>query len=153
MKLTDIITPSTVLVPMTSKDKTAAIGELVALLAGTDKLTDPKPLLDAVLQREAVRSTGIGNGLAIPHGKSPACKELIIAVGKPAEPIPFAAIDNKPVWMIVLLGSPPEQAGAHIQALARISRIMMIEKNRAALHTAADSQALYNALVEADKNT
>lgn len=151
MKLTELITPASIVVPMVSKDKNAAISELVQHLSGSDRLSDPKQLLDAVFEREAKRSTGIGNGIAIPHGKSPACKDLVIAIGKPAEPVQFDAIDKKPVWLIVLFGSAPEQVGVHIQVLASISRIMNIEKNRAAFRTASNAQSLYDALLEADK--
>ena len=117
--------------------KAEAIGELVTLLADNGELTDPKKVLDAVLEREATRTTGIGNGLAIPHGKCTGTDHLVMAIGRPGTPIDFQAIDGRPVNLIWLLASPPDKTGPHIHALARISRLMTIDKFR---HALAESQ-------------
>ncbi|MHC4608887.1 MAG: PTS sugar transporter subunit IIA, partial [Planctomycetota bacterium] len=125
MKLTDLLSPACVRVPLEATDKVGAITELLDLLGENGKLRDRDAVLQAVLAREATRSTGIGYGLAVPHGKSPACPRLAIAIGKPAKPIDFESKDGEPVNIIVLLASPPDQTGPHIQALARISRLML----------------------------
>src|SRR5206468_9014918 len=100
-----------------------------------------------VLDREATRTTGIGNGLAIPHGKCSGTDHLVMAIGKPAQPIDFQAIDGRPVNIIWLLNSPPDKTGPHIHALARISRLMTIEKFRAALAAAQTPQEVFDAVV------
>ncbi len=127
MILTQILQPNCVKVPVEGTDKKAVIKELVELVDGHTKglILDKKTVLDAVLQREEARSTGIGSGIAIPHGKSAAVKELIMALGVAGTPIEFGSVDGKPVKIIILLLSPSDQTGPHIQALAKISRLML----------------------------
>lgn len=146
MLLTDILDSSCVKVPMAATDKRGTIEELVNALADHGDVTDRKALLNAVMEREATRTTGIGTGLAIPHGKSPSVTKLVMAIGKPAKPIDFDSIDHKPVSLVVLLASPPDKAGPHIQALARISRLMTIESFRDALDKATTSQQVYEVI-------
>jgi mannitol/fructose-specific phosphotransferase system IIA component (Ntr-type) len=117
---------------------------LVNLLAANGQLLDAKKVLDSVLDREATRTTGIGNGLAIPHGKSNGTANLVMAIGKAATPIDFQAIDGRPVTLIWLLSSPPDKTGPHIHALARISRLMTIDKFRQQLSSAANSQEVFD---------
>jgi fructose-specific phosphotransferase system IIA component len=148
MRLTEILKPENIKVPLTSTTKTDAIGELVALLAENKAITDAKKVLDSVLDREATRTTGIGNGLAIPHGKCTGTADLVMAIGKAGTPIDFQAIDGRPVTLIWLLTSPPDKTGPHIHALARISRLMTIDKFRQALNTAQTSQDVYDIIVK-----
>ena len=148
MRLTDILKPENIKVPLTSTTKTDAIGELVTLLAQNKAITDAKKVLDSVLDREATRTTGIGNGLAIPHGKCTGTADLVMAIGKAGTPIDFQAIDGRPVTLIWLLTSPPDKTGPHIHALARISRLMTIDKFRQALNTAQTSQDVYDIIVK-----
>ena len=143
MKLTNVLKPDCIKVPLAARDKTQAIVELVGLLDKAGAIRDRDAVLQSVLEREARRSTGIGHGLAIPHGKSSACDELVMAIGKPAEPINFESIDGKPAQIIVLLASPVDQTGPHIQALARISRIMTIESVRSDMFRAESADELY----------
>src|SRR2546430_8603658 len=148
MRLIDILKPENIKVPLESTNKNGAIAELVNLLAKSGDVTDPKKVLDAVLEREATRTTGIGNGLAIPHGKCNGTKDLVMAIGKAATPIDFQAIDGRPVTIIWMLASPPDKTGPHIHALARISRLMTIDKFRQALATAKSAQEVYDAIVQ-----
>src|SRR5687767_2992241 len=140
MRLTEILKPQNIKVPLTSTTKTDAIGELVSLLAENKAITDAKKVLDSVLDREATRTTGIGNGLAIPHGKCTGTGHLTMAIGRPATPIDFQSIDGRPVNVIWLLTSPPDQTGPHIHALARISRLMTIDRFRQSLVAAETPQ-------------
>ena len=148
MRLTEILKPQDIKIPLLAKTKSEAIGELVQLLADAGEITDAKKVLDAVLEREATRTTGIGNGLAIPHGKCAGTKELVMAIGKAAEPIDFQSIDGRPVSIIWMLTSPPDKTGPHIHALARISRLMTIDKFRHALMNAATAQEAYDLIVQ-----
>ncbi len=147
MRLTEILKPQNIKVPLTATTKNQAIAELVQLLADNKQITDPKKVLDAVLEREATRTTGIGNGLAIPHGKCAGTPDLVMAIGKPAAPIDFQAIDGKPVSVIWMLTSPPDKTGPHIHALARISRLMTIDKFQQALRAATTAQQIFDAVV------
>lgn len=148
MRLTEILKPQNIKVPLEAKVKTDAIKELIDLLAASGEVTDPKKVLDAVLDREATRTTGIGNGLAIPHGKCTGTSNLVMAVGKAATPIDFQSIDGRPVSLIWLLSSPPDKTGPHIHALARISRLMTIDKFRQSLIAAETSQDVYDLIVQ-----
>jgi mannitol/fructose-specific phosphotransferase system IIA component (Ntr-type) len=101
-------------------------------------------VLEAVLDRESTRTTGIGQGLAIPHGKTPGTNDLVMAIGRPAQPIDFQSIDGKPVTIIWLLSSPPDKTSSHIHALARISRLMTIDKFRQSLNAATTADEMFD---------
>jgi len=144
MRLSDILKPQNIKIPLAASQKTEAITELVNLLAANGEIGDPKKVIESVLDRESTRTTGIGNGLAIPHGKTQGTKDLVMAIGKPSQPIDFQSIDGKPVTIVWLLSSPPDKTGPHIHALARINRLMTIEKFRAALNQATSGQEVFD---------
>lgn len=146
MLLTQILQLSCIRVPLEGKDKESVIRELVELLDANGLLLDKDVVLDAVFTREQTRSTGIGSGIAIPHGKCKAVKELVMALGVAGEPIDFSSVDGKPVTIIILLVSPADQTGPHIQALARISRLMLDEQFRQSLERATSSDDVYELL-------
>ena len=146
MRLTEILKPQDIKIPLLATEKTAAITELVQLLADNKELLDPPKVLEAVLERESTRTTGIGNGLAIPHGKTTGTSNLVMAIGRPTSAIDFRAIDGRPVTIIWLLCSPPDKTGPHIHALARISRLMTIDKFRQALNVVQTPQEMFDAI-------
>ena len=150
MNLHEIISHECVKAPLERNDKKGVIGELVALLAATGVITDADAFAETVWAREQARSTGIGHGLAIPHGKSELVTSLAMAVGKPAEPIEFGAIDGKPVKLVVLLASPVDKTSEHIQALARISRLMTVEEFREKIYAAPSSEEIFELLNHQD---
>lgn len=143
MVLTQILEPACIKVPLDGKDKESAITELVDILDANGMLTDRNDVLNAVLIREQTRSTGIGSGIAIPHGKCKGVNDLVMAMGISRQGVDFQGIDDKPVHIIVLLVSPIDKTGPHIQALARISRLMLDEEFKNKLQNAASSQKLY----------
>jgi mannitol/fructose-specific phosphotransferase system IIA component (Ntr-type) len=146
MNLLDILTPESVKAPLVATDKKGVIDELVDLLAASHKVGDPGALKEAVWTREQTRTTGIGHGLAIPHGKCPGMSTLAMAIGKPAKPMDFQAIDAQPVRLIVLLASPPDRTSDHIQALARISRLMTMDEFRNRIYAAETPAEIYELL-------
>ena len=146
MLLTQILQPSCVKVPLESKDKQSVITELVDSLNGDGLLLDRDAALESVLARERTRSTGIGSGIAIPHGKCKAVKELVMAIGIAHKPIDFESVDGKPVTIVILLVSPADQTGPHIQALARISRLMLDEQFKQSLEKTTSAEELYELL-------
>ena len=152
MRLTEILKVENIKVPLEAKTKADAIAELVNVLAASGEVTDAKKVLDSVLERESTRTTGIGNGLAIPHGKCAGAAHLVMAIGRPATPIDFQSIDGRPVNLIWLLASPPDQTGPHIHALARISRLMTIDRFRLALIAATSAQQLFDAIVQQESS-
>ena len=146
MILTQILQPNCVKVPVENKDKEAVITELVDLLDANGLLLDRDIALEAVLARERTRSTGTGAGIAIPHGKCNAVKELVMAIGITHEPIEFESVDGKPVTIFTLLVSPADQTGPHIQALARISKLMLDEEFKQKLEKATSADEVYELL-------
>jgi fructose-specific phosphotransferase system IIA component len=139
MILSQMLQPAYVKVPLAGSDKQSIIKELVDLLDAGKLLLDKNMALQAVLNREQVRSTGIGSGIAIPHGKCNAVKELVMGMGIAAQPVDFDSVDGKPVSIVILLLSPLDQTGPHIQALARISRLMLDEAFRGKLQKASSA--------------
>ncbi|MDF1808846.1 MAG: PTS sugar transporter subunit IIA [Phycisphaerales bacterium] len=143
MNLIDILKPECICSPLQATDKQEVIDELVDVLLQCGEVSDADSLKCAVWTREQTRTTGIGHGLAIPHGKCSSMKNLAIAIGKPAEPIDFEAIDSQPVKLIVLLASPPDKTSDHIQALAHISRLMNDSNFRESIYNASTSDEIY----------
>jgi fructose-specific phosphotransferase system IIA component len=146
MNLLDVLTPDCIKAPLAATAKRAVIEELVDVLSAANRVTDPAALKEAVWTREQTRTTGIGNGLAIPHGKCAGMTGLAMAIGKPATPMDFEAIDGQPVKLIVLLASPPDRTSDHIQALARISRLMAMDDLRERVYAAASAGEIYELL-------
>lgn len=151
MNLLDILKFECILSPLAASDKKGVIDELVDCLHKAGKVGDAKALKDAVWTREQTRTTGIGHGLAIPHGKCAGMTSVAMAVGRPARPMDFEAIDGQPVRLIVLLASPPDRTSDHIQALARISRLMTMDDFREKIYAAGSSQEIYDLLKSQDK--
>lgn len=143
MILTQILQPTCIKAPLDGKDKETAITELVDLLAASGQLSNRDVVLESVLIREETRSTGIGSGIAIPHGKCNGVEELVMAIGISADPIEFDSIDKKPVHIICLLVSPVDRTGPHIQALARISRLMLDEEFKGKLESSTSPEQVY----------
>ena len=146
MLLTQILQPTCVKAPLEGKDKGSVITELVDLLDANGLLLNRKTVLDSVFAREQTRSTGIGSGIAIPHGKCNAVKELVMSIGVASEAIDFASVDEKPVTIVLLLVSPANQTGPHIQALAKISRLMLDEQFKQKLEKAKSAEEAYEIL-------
>lgn len=150
MNILDILSSDAIKVPLDATHKQAAIEELVDLLSAKGIVTDGPALKRAVWEREQQRSTGIGEGLAIPHGKSTSARALTMAIGKPKEAIEFGSIDRKPVRMIILLVSPTDRIAEHIQALGKVSRLMTNQQFRTACYEATSSNELYDLFRKAE---
>jgi fructose-specific phosphotransferase system IIA component len=151
MNILDILSRKSIKVPLESSEKKGAIDELVDLIYRAGLITDADALKKVIWEREQQRTTGIGEGLAIPHDKAPVSKNLVIAIGRPEQPIDFGAIDNKPVRLIVLLASPPEKTSDHIQALGKVSRLMADPKFRLKAYTAPNADAMYELFALGEK--
>jgi mannitol/fructose-specific phosphotransferase system IIA component (Ntr-type) len=136
-------------VPIEGKDKSAVLQELVRLLAN-DGGGEYEDILRAVEEREAVLSTGIGHGVAIPHGKTGTIRELRLVAGASPAPVPFNALDGQPVRLFFLLVGPESSAGDHVKALSRISRLVRREPLRERLMQARSPNEFYQVLCEAE---
>lgn len=144
MNLLDLVSVDDIRSPLAAVDKRGVIDELVDLIHGRGHVSDPEPLKAAVWTREQTRTTGIGHGLAIPHGKCSGLSGLAVAIGKPASPLDFEAIDDKPVQLVVLLASPPDRTSDHIQALAQVSRLFGAEAFRTSVYEAGSAEEIFD---------
>lgn len=150
MLLSNLLTPQRIRVPMAATDKPGALRELVELVANGSGAR-PEDLLHAVLDREALLSTGIGHGIALPHGKSPSVNELRVAAGVAASPIPYESLDGDPARLFFLLVGPESEAGPHVKALGRISRLVRNDELRERLLAAPDAEEFYRLLRDAER--
>jgi fructose-specific phosphotransferase system IIA component len=123
MKLSEMLDAGRIRIPLQARTKEDALRELVGLVTGDDG-DRAETIFEAVAEREGRMSTGIGQGVAIPHGKSDLVSGMEIAFGIAAEPVDYDALDGEPVSLFFLLVSPPDRTGDHIKALAQISRLL-----------------------------
>ena len=152
MKLSDFLSPERVLANIEAQNKKDAlkeISEFVSKVEQDDVLTD-RHLFNAILDREELGSTGIGDGVAIPHAKIHGLKNLCACFARSKDGVDFKAIDSEPVRLIFMLLVPENSAGIHLKALARISRVLKERDFRQQLIDAKDSQELYDAFIRQD---
>ncbi|AKL97465.1 PTS sugar transporter subunit IIA [Endomicrobium proavitum] len=123
MKIMDFLSPDAIVVDLKAADKKSAIVELVDVLKDAKKVKKTDEIIDVVLEREKLGSTGIGQGVAIPHGKTDALQEQVGVLGISRKGIEFNSLDGEPVHIVFLLVGPVEVAGQHLKALSRISRL------------------------------
>ena len=124
MKITDFLDPKAIKLGLTATIKEEILKELVDTLAEVRDIGDRKAILKALLERESLGSTGIGQGIAIPHGKTDRVKELVAVLGVSRKGVNFDALDGEPVYIFFLLVAPKDTAGPHLKALAQISRLL-----------------------------
>jgi mannitol/fructose-specific phosphotransferase system IIA component (Ntr-type) len=148
--LTELLTADRVRIPLQARSKESLLRELVDIVAADESEADRREILRAVEEREAVLSTGIGHGVAIPHGKSQVVGELRMAAGTTVEPVEFDALDGQPVGLFFLLVGPETAAGPHIKALSRISRLVRRDDVRDRLAHARTPAEFLHALHEAE---
>ena len=150
MLLSELLTAGRVKVPLGSRSKEEMLRELVELAVGDRGSRIVETVLGAVRDRENVLSTGIGGGVAIPHGKTTAVDQLVMAAGVAHQPVEFDALDAQPVELFFLLIGPESASGAHVKALSRISRLLRREALRSALRAAADPDAFLRIVQESE---
>ena len=149
MRLSELLSPSRIRVPLKSHDKAGILGELVDMLipgGGADR----EEVLAAILERERQFPTGIGYGVAIPHGKTPALATLGVVAGTAAAPVPYETVDGEPVRLFFLMAGPETQAGTHVKAISRIARLVRHEGVRSRLVGAQTPEEFYRVLCEAE---
>ena len=150
MTLLDLISERSIIIGLRGTTKREIIEELVNAI-DTNQIADRGRVMESVLQREGIMSTGIGHGIAIPHGKSEAVKALSGVLGIKREGVDFESLDGQPAYIFFLLVSPADVSGPHIKALARISRLLKGEEFRKALIPAQTSQAILSIIAEEEK--
>ena len=149
MKIAEFLREDLILPDLQATDKAGVLRELCAPLARAHGLEAGR-LTEVLLEREKLGSTGVGEGVAIPHGKLPGLKQVVAAFGRSLEGVDFQSLDGKPTHLFFLLAAPEDSAGAHLKALARISRLLKDDAFRARLMKAADAHELYAAIRDED---
>ena len=137
---------------LTSNTKIDVLAELISVLINSGLKIDRAKAIDVLQQREKLGSTGIGDGVAIPHGKVSDLHELIVAFGRSKKGIVFDAIDGKPVHLFFLLLAPENSTGQHLKALAKISKMLKTPNFRKKLIDARTTSDLYKAIIEQDES-
>ncbi len=153
MKITDFLRERAISVDLTATTKEGVIRDLVRLLvkAGEIKTSDEEKLVPILLAREALGSTGIGQGVGIPHGKSNCVRQLVGAFGLSHRGVPFDSLDGEPVNVFFLLVAPEDSAGPHLKALARISRLLKDRFFRDSLKEAKDEKQVLKIIQQEDQ--
>jgi nitrogen PTS system EIIA component len=148
MKIVEFLHPAAVVGDLSGGSSQEILAELCRPLAAARRL-DPQRLQEVLVEREKLGSTGIGEGVAIPHGKVPGLPALVASFGRSRSGVEFKAIDGKPTHLFFALFAPENSAGAHLKALARISRIFKGAAFRESILKAGDAAEIYR-LIEAE---
>lgn len=154
MKFSDFVNVKAIRADLTAYDKEGVIGELVESLvsAGAINGDEKDSIVQAIMKREELGSTGIGRGVAVPHTKHPSVEELVGTVGVSSEGVDFTSLDGEKVQLFFLLVSPPDRPGDHLRALENISRQLRDDTFCRFLKQAKNSQDIQQLLEEADNN-
>ena len=150
MKLADIIYPELICTDLASHGKVDVLAELGSLLANHHAGVNAETITKTLVERERLATTGVGEGVAIPHGKIDGLKQITVAIGVSKTGIPFDAVDNEPVHIFVALLAPLSSSGDHLRALARISRLLKEPTVRDKIVSAQTAEELYNMVCEED---
>ena len=148
MLITKYVTKSCVVPELEAKTKADAIKELTHLLFEKKRMKNVGAALDQVMAREATESTGIGNGIAVPHARIPGMRSLACAVGRVPEGLEFMAVDRKPVYLILLICYPPDQQTTYLNFVATVLKLLGENKNLARVLKAGTADAIHDSLTD-----
>ncbi len=153
MKLSDIMVSDAIVPELKARTRDEAIAELVEMLAGAGAISKKsvKDVTKAILAREAQATTGIGKGVALPHAKLKGVKKPIATIGRSSEGIDFAALDSKPVYIVILLMSNPDNPDEHLQAMETIFKHVQRDMFRKFLRQSETKEAIVDLIQEADE--
>lgn len=151
MRLVDILKKETVIAELSASQKKDVLGELCQVVAKTEG-ADARQLLDVLLDREKLGSTGIGDGVAIPHGKSKLLPHMVLVCGRSRTGVEFESIDGRPAHIFFLLLAPESSAGIHLKALARISRLLKDSAFRHEFLSVDGPEAIYELIDSRDSD-
>ncbi len=148
MKIVELLSPEAIIADMKSTEKSAALVELTDLIVSLKGGLDRDEVLGVLQERERLGSTGIGDGVAIPHGKLKNLEQLLLAFGCSKAGVDFDSMDGKPAHLFFLLLAPEESVGIHLKTLARISKLLKSPAVRESLLNASGSDDLFRIITE-----
>lgn len=151
IKLSELLKDKFIELELESSEKRKIIAELAALVAQSKRLKNKKAFFDCLLEREALGSTGIGNGVAIPHAKTKVAADFIVALGRKTKGIDFGALDGEKTYLFFVLASPKDEVGRHLKILADISRIVKDKFTIDSLKQAKDKKEIIKIISIAEK--
>jgi PTS system nitrogen regulatory IIA component len=150
MKIVDLIRRDMVVPALAATDKRGILEELAAYMAGHHPRIDRAALSRVLIEREQLASTAIGEGVAIPHGKLSAVGEIVACLGRAPGGVEFDSMDGQPTFLFFVLVAPESSTGAHLKALARISRVFKDPEFRRRLLAATDAETMYHVVADED---
>ena len=150
MRISEFLSPEAVIADLRARDKPEILREMSAAFARAHPHLKEERLVEVLREREKLGSTGIGEGVAIPHGKLPGLSQLVAAFGVSRQGVDFEAIDGKPTHLFFALVAPENSAGVHLKALARISRLFKNPRFRAAILEAPTPTDIHDLIVQED---
>ena len=151
MRLSEILDSGNIIPDLKARDKKKALEELVQTIVKSKPSLDKDALVKVLLERERLGSTGIGDGVAIPHGKFHGLSEPIISFGRSLKGLDFESMDGQPVYLFFLLVAPENSASVHLKALARIAKILKNSSFRKTLMDIPTREELYKAIIQNDE--
>ncbi len=153
MKISELLNPAAIVAELKATEKNRALVELTDALTGCHPSLNRDQVLDVLQEREKLGSTGIGDGVAIPHGKLGGIPGLVLAFGRSHQGVDFESMDGQPAHLFFLLVAPEESVGVHLKTLARISKLLKDAAVRQKLLDAPDQGAIFQVILdEEDKS-
>ncbi len=150
MRLSEILAIDNIIPELKAKDKTGVLGELAEVIANYDANIDKGLLVKVLIEREHLGSTGIGDGVAIPHGKLSSVKQPIVSFGRSKKGLDFDSMDGQPAFLFFLLLAPENSSGVHLQVLTKIARILKSSTFRKALMEVESREEIYQTIIQTD---
>ena len=151
MRLTELLEEEGVIADLKARNKVGVLEELVETLRKLHPSVDKNALVKVLLERERLGSTGIGDGVAIPHGKFHAVNHPVISFGRSRKGLDFESVDGEPAYLFFLLVAPENSASIHLKALAKIAKILKSAAFRKTLMEAQGKKDLYQAIIQNDE--
>lgn len=151
MKLSEILEEINIIPDLKAKDKNGVLEELAEVIVRHDPSVDKRSLVRVLLERERLGSTGIGDGVAIPHGKFNGVSHPVISFGRSRKGLDFESVDGQPAFLFFLLVAPEESANIHLKALAKIAKILKNSSFRKVLMEAPTKKELYQTIIQSDE--
>lgn len=150
MKISQILNKNSIIADLKASDKKQAIDELAAIVSETTKAS-AKDIATVLMEREQLGSTGIGGGIAIPHGKLDLVGSIVVGFGLSREGVEYDSLDNKPVHIFFLLLTPENSTGGHLKVLAQISKLLKMDQFKKGLLAAKSVDDIYDIIMEQDE--
>ncbi len=153
MQLSEIINENNIIPELKARDKNGVLEELAKVIANQEPSVDKSALVKVLVEREQLGTTGIGDGVAIPHGKLSSIARPVISFGRSREGLDFDSMDGQPAYIFFLLVAPDSASGVHLQVLAKIAKLLKNNAFRNKLMDSGGTKELYQTIIQADEES